>query len=323
MSEHEDTECPTCGRDDFKNEQGMMIHHGVAHGTSLSKVVKTCERCGDEYEVKRCRAEERRFCSRECTRNRTTLICERCGDEYEVIQSRAEESRFCSHKCKGHHRGNNRPTNRATLICEGCGDEYEVIQCRAEESRFCSNECTQTRETVVCEGCGDEYEVIQCRAEESRFCSMECMAANIEREQQKNRVTLACEQCGCEYKVRQSRAEESRFCSMECWGRWQSERVGEEHPLWEGGTFPYGEGWTEAKKRRVRIRDQARCQDCGMTTPEHLDKYGRNLNVHHIQPARTFDGPEQRNAMSNLVTLCIPCHKEWEQFAPLRPVTAD
>jgi len=319
----EDTECPTCGRDDFKNGLGMRRHHVTAHGTSISKVVKTCERCGNEYEVIQSRAEESRFCSSECTRNRTTLICERCGDEYEVIQSRAEESRFCSNECT---------QTRETLVCKHCGDGYEVPQSKAEGSRFCSREChghhrgnsrPTNRATLTCEHCGDEYEVPQSKAEGSRFCSRECLDASMRGKERKKWATLTCEQCGCKYKMIQSQAEESRFCSRECMDRWRSERTGEEHPLWKGGRFPYGEGWTEAKKRRVRIRDQARCQDCGMTMPEHLDKYGRDLSVHHIQPARTLDDPENRNAADNLVTLCTSCHKEWEQMAPLRPLTAD
>ena len=99
---------------------------------------------------------------------------------------------------------------------------------------------------------------------------------------------------------------------------------GEDNPLWKGGTFPYGSGWNDAKKEQVRERDGRECQCCGRAEEEHIELYGRKHSVHHIQKARDFDDPEQRNHPDNLITLCESkeCHKRWEQMSPLRPQVA-
>jgi predicted HNH restriction endonuclease len=59
-----------------------------------------------------------------------------------------------------------------------------------------------------------------------------------------------------------------------------------------------------------------------MTESDHYSEYGRALDVHHITPAREFEDGEKRNAMENLISLCVRCHTEWEKIAPLRPDTA-
>ena len=96
---------------------------------------------------------------------------------------------------------------------------------------------------------------------------------------------------------------------------------GEKHPRWNGGTFPYGPGWTERKRRRVRKRDGYRCVRCGTTQEEHKERHDQKLHVHHLTKARQLDDPEKRNAMSNLVTVCRDCHDKWERVAAagLRP----
>jgi 5-methylcytosine-specific restriction endonuclease McrA/predicted transcriptional regulator len=95
-------------------------------------------------------------------------------------------------------------------------------------------------------------------------------------------------------------------------------QFGPDHPRWNGGPMPYGEGWTERKKERVRESQDRRCADCGATAPD-----GRRLDVHHLRKAREFDDPEKRNAESNLVALCPSCHRKWERMYPLRPHTGD
>lgn len=94
---------------------------------------------------------------------------------------------------------------------------------------------------------------------------------------------------------------------------------GELHPRWKGGHVPYGKGWTEKKRKNVRSRDSHRCQACGKTQQECIEKYGVKLHVHHIIPARNVDDPEERNSMNNLVSLCRDCHADWEGI-PLKPV---
>lgn len=103
--------------------------------------------------------------------------------------------------------------------------------------------------------------------------------------------------------------------------------VGEEHPNWNGGQYPYGTGWTDSKKRSVRARDGYTCQDaaCSVSQPDHREKYGEKLHVHHLRKARDVDDPLERNAKENLITLCRDCHRRWEKIADagLVPQVAD
>jgi 5-methylcytosine-specific restriction endonuclease McrA len=101
------------------------------------------------------------------------------------------------------------------------------------------------------------------------------------------------------------------------------ELTGENAPAWTGGAFPYGEGWNEGKREAVRDRDNRECQYCGLSESEHFEQYGQKLHVHHIIPARQIDNPEKRNSKDNLEAVCLSCHMEVEQMAPLRPETGD
>lgn len=103
--------------------------------------------------------------------------------------------------------------------------------------------------------------------------------------------------------------------------------TGEDHPHWNGGNYPYGAGWTEAKRRSVRQRDDYVCQDgtCSVTQSKHKEIYNEKLHVHHLKKARDVDDPAERNAKENLITLCRDCHRRWEKIADagLVPQVAD
>lgn len=94
--------------------------------------------------------------------------------------------------------------------------------------------------------------------------------------------------------------------------------TGENNPFWNGGTYPYGKGWNQKKREEVLEEHGHLCQGCGMSKEEHEEEYGQSLHIHHIQPARAFDDPQARNAVSNLVPMCSKCHRKWEGI-PLRP----
>jgi hypothetical protein len=59
-----------------------------------------------------------------------------------------------------------------------------------------------------------------------------------------------------------------------------------------------------AIKAAVRLRDGHRCTKCGMTTAEHLERYGKILDVHRTTPGAIY-------AAGDCVTLCRACHA-WE-----------
>jgi len=81
----------------------------------------------------------------------------------------------------------------------------------------------------------------------------------------------------------------------------------------------YGPNWA-TQRRRARERDGYRCRNCGL--PEAA---GREHDVHHIRPFRTFDyRPNENrnyiaaNALSNLMTLCPECHRRLETAQTVR-----
>ena len=58
----------------------------------------------------------------------------------------------------------------------------------------------------------------------------------------------------------------------------------------------------EKLKQQIQKRDNYKCQYCGMTQKEHFKKYGRDIEVHHIDycPANCKE--------DNLIILCRKCN---------------
>ena len=95
---------------------------------------------------------------------------------------------------------------------------------------------------------------------------------------------------------------------------------GENSHAWKGGVFDYGDNWREVRQQALE-RDGFECVVCGMGTNDHRQEHGTGLEVHHIRPLVTFETPEAANTLDNIVSLCRPCHVDWEGI-PLRPDTA-
>jgi len=82
---------------------------------------------------------------------------------------------------------------------------------------------------------------------------------------------------------------------------------GERNPAWRGGYEPYyGPNWEE-QRRSALERDGFKCVLCGKRREEN----GKDLDVHHIIPFRVFgrERYEEANDLSNLITLCMKCHR--------------
>lgn len=83
---------------------------------------------------------------------------------------------------------------------------------------------------------------------------------------------------------------------------------GEEHPFYKGEPH----GWRSRNpwlrtRRFVIQRDDEECVLCGLTREEHRERYGQDLDVHHIHPT-SEGGPKYEP--SNLMTLCRACHSD-------------
>ncbi|WP_430506203.1 homing endonuclease associated repeat-containing protein [Haloparvum sp. PAK95] len=88
-------------------------------------------------------------------------------------------------------------------------------------------------------------------------------------------------------------------------------------------TVPFGSNWPQIREEII-TRDNESCLRCGMGREAHRERFGRDLPVHHRIPRRRFyNDPDQSvddaDMPSNLLTLCIPCHRRLERL-PVQPV---
>jgi ribosomal protein L37AE/L43A len=66
--------------------------------------------------------------------------------------------------------------------------------------------------------------------------------------------------------------------------------------------LPYPIEFNDSLKESIRKRDNYKCQNCGMTEEEQIEKIGRILHVHHI------DYNKNNCKKSNLITTCNNCN---------------
>lgn len=232
--------------------------------------------------------------------------------------------------------------------CANCGREKRVAPSEADNRArfFCDDDCRSAwcaenwsgEDSPAWEGGGVFVECFQCGGEvevphwkfgqnERYFCDRKCETAwqsshfsGENNPRWDGGVDVECAQCGAQLTVRRSVFEENErhFCNYGCMGEWESENQrGRDHPNWKGGKVPYGAGWNEAKREKIRQRQGRKCGGCGV----HESETRRKLDVHHIQKARKSDDDEARNDDTILVALCESCHKVWERITPLRPQT--
>ncbi len=62
-------------------------------------------------------------------------------------------------------------------------------------------------------------------------------------------------------------------------------------------------------RKQVRLRDGA-CVVCGMTTEQHVEYYGRALDVHRIVPGSEY-------TLEGCVAVCRYCHGAMPKSRPL------
>lgn len=146
---------------------------------------------------------------------------------------------------------------------------------------------------LVCTQCGAAYQRKQSDAAVSRYCSNSCRCKGSSAK--KKWIDKECLCCGIPYRVEPCFAVQSKFCSRACY--YQANK-GENHNSWKGGT-----GWYKKQKGE-------RCERCGADQ--------RRLQVHHKDQDRS------NNDLSNLETLCVPCHrKHHHSLKPKKPRLAE
>lgn len=217
--------------------------------------------------------------------------------------------------------------------CGHCSDPFHS----PHEKKYCSEECRDAavsfegannpnyrggRETAECEICGTAFEYypsekkgLYCGTcvEEEHWHHVPDVSGEAHPRWSGGDQELECDQCGARFvRGQQDIASEDTLCSRDCQYAWLSDAfTGDGHPNWKGGgDANYGKGWSRVRERALE-RDGHRCVVCGKTRED----LGRNPDVHHIVPVRTFvETPvtTERDAhhLGNVVSLCIGCHRK-------------
>lgn len=299
----------------------MKVHHKRTHGVSIAGEKTTCDNCGDKFRFDP-NDSDGKYCSHDCySSDKGPRITE--DELIEAIVDLYDELGRVPYKQdmaeRGEYSGN--------IYNERFdGDWSEAVR----KAGFEPKRDRVGLVTVACDWCGEDMERRNCDVKQNRrnFCSDDCFgqwrSENVSGEDhhQYKQVTVECAQCGQETEKKPVYVEDrdNLFCSHACYGEWRSEHItAEDHPRFKGGgEFYYGENWQAQRRRRLE-EDGHECQDCCLTHAESLDKYGSGLQVHHRKPVRQwYDEAEGKpdfeamNALENLVTLCLPCHRTRE-----------
>lgn len=247
-------------------------------------VERTCEHCGKSYTTwEQIRP---RYCSHKCHvaagMVNTTCLC--CGTPF--VSKRYEHHKYCSAACAGIHTAPNR-NKKIEKVCDGCGCTFMVSPSH-HANRFCSPDCRNRKRTAntkrKCVQCGDSFTTKN--SSPQKLCSRVCVA-----ESKKRIEARICQQCGNSFTCWPS--SQVRYCSIQC--AWDSFKV-------EGSHSGYGPEWPHISDA-IRKRDRYLCTHCN--SPEN----GREHDVHHLVPLRTFgENLTMAHDPNNLVTLCRSCH---------------
>ncbi len=191
--------------------------------------------------------------------------------------------------------------------CADCGTRFYDPKARRTYCDDCYSEAGEKNgnysdagESAECKRCGDTFEYYPSN-KDGVYCpscvadSDDFLGTPYADLLDVDRIARTCEYCEQEMHVLPStvRQGHGRFCSNECLYAWLS----------EDETAVYDGRWREMR-RQVLERDNHRCQKCGETAEE----IGREPDVHHIRPVRTFDAPQNAHVLDNLVALCPSCH---------------
>jgi len=228
--------------------------------------------------------------------------CPICTQEF---RPRNSKQVYCSYSCVAESY-----KKRITVYCQECGKAIETIPCLINRKKYCSRRCANivaNRKANIspkregrkahngsCDYCGNPIQIKpwQVRDFKLHFCSRKCSALG-------HRIPgtytqQPCAYCGKLYEVsfHQLTKRGSRYCSRECMNNGTRTRK-----------IALAYYWRNIAAQ-VRKRDNYTCQLCGI-------QQSRGLHVHHKIPALDFSIEQfpQANALSNLITLCVRCHR--------------
>lgn len=282
----------------------------ICSGESKKKNRLKCSYCGEITNKTKTKNRSKAYCGRECSSksNRTGLTkkCLTCEIDFYVPLYRKDTSKYCSTACESEYR-------RAYSNCPICEKQFFS----RNKNTYCSSECYKAsieikREsqyiTLICSTCEEEYTARSYRVGESKYCSHKCYTDSKKTGHKKN---CYCDQCHVHFYKNSTvqRQAKYNFCSRGCMSKYYIDNKlfsGEKNGNWGGGKINYyGETWRK-QRNLARERDNYTCQDCGVKECD----YGIELSVHHLIPFVIFNDSVKANDLSNLKTVCEPCHRK-------------
>jgi 5-methylcytosine-specific restriction endonuclease McrA len=106
-----------------------------------------------------------------------------------------------------------------------------------------------------------------------------------------------CKKCNIERarKWQRNNPEEKKRLHREYWHRHRTKLIRNLKKSYDRREY-------DGLREKVIKRDGEKCRQCGMTRKEHLDRWGADINVDHLNRNR------EENTMENLQTICLICH---------------
>jgi len=193
--------------------------------------------------------------------------------------------------------------------CVDCGTDFYDPKSRLSYCDDCdpnagenNGNWSDASERTDCERCGDEFEYYpsdkkgvycpDCVSEADEF-----LGDHYAEVHDIERVERECEYCGEEFSVLPCVLRDGgvRFCSWDC--------LSEALHDGRSDSGPYTGDWYRVR-RQALDRDGHTCQHCG----KGREEIGREPDVHHVTPIRTYDDPQDAHSLDNVVALCRCCH---------------
>ncbi len=173
------------------------------------------------------------------------------------------------------------------------------------------------KQAFTCEICGGVFLRRYREDHPPKFCSRKCSAQYVKKHMSGKdspsyaKVDKECVICKKQYSVSPSHADRRKTCGdVKCLFEYRSNLYSRENnPNYRDVSREYPIEFNDKLTSKIRDRDEHVCQNCGMSEAENISKFGRVLDVHHI------DYDKNNSAPTNLISLCFRCH--------IRTVTAN
>ena len=287
------------------------------------KICKLCnqEKSLEDFHKDLSLKDGRKNICKDCYKSKYECICNTCGKSFKTY---SKSIKYCSDIC----RGGNIPTK-----CLNCNTEFSTNKYKLENGsgKFCSKDCywkynrgennpLYNKKEVTCGFCGEKFKVQNKRLKKTKifYCSKDCknkhhsiLMSGESNSNYKGKKRCSCTNCGKDIYLIPSiySCTDIHFCSKDC--KYSYNRIrykGENNPNYNpelskldrvrSRHIPGYKDWVLL----VYTRDNFSCKCCG-------DSTSGNLIAHHLD-GYNWD-KENRLNVSNGVTLCTKCHREF------------